>query len=57
MELSTWAAFFTPGMDTEIWSFPEVLTWAPDTPRPFTRLFRMATVSASSVAGTLWLVL
>ena len=46
---STAAALFTPGIDTEIWSVPVVLTWAPETPRPLTRLFRMLTVSLQLV--------
>ena len=41
------------GIDTEIWFFPVVCTWAPDTPRPFTRRLRMLTVSSRSDWGTL----
>ena len=52
MAASTCAAFFTPGIDTEISLFPAVLTWAPETPRPLTRLFKMATVSCSSDGDT-----
>src|ERR1700722_4883238 len=56
MVASTWAAFFTPGIDTEIWLLPDVDTSAPDTPSPLTRLLRMITASSSSDLGTLWAV-
>ncbi len=46
--LSTCCALVTPGMETEIWFFPVVCTCAPDTPSPFTRRFRMSTVSLRS---------
>ncbi len=48
MSASTVAASLTPGIDTEISLFPVVLTCAPDTPSPLTRLLRMFTVSCSS---------
>ena len=52
MSANTVAASFTPGIDTEISLLPVVLTCAPDTPSPLTRLLRMSTVSWSSDCGT-----
>jgi hypothetical protein len=42
----TCCAFFTPGIDTAISLVPDVLTWAPDTPRLLTRRSRMLTASS-----------
>ena len=39
-------------METEIWSFPVVSTCAPETPSPFTRRFKMLTVSLRSDCET-----
>ena len=52
ISLSTCCASVTPGMETEIWFFPVVCTWAPDTPRPSTRWLRMLTVSLRSAVET-----
>src|SRR3984957_9736777 len=52
MALRTAAGSLRPGMATVTSLAPVVLTSAPETPSPFTRLFRMLTVSARSDAET-----